>query len=112
MLRIYGSTVYSSLTMFLFTFRVTLVDAMRSMDVPRDPGSLNSYDSFPYHVLLARILVCLLSRFTCFFVLLFLDLRLVYPHSSVLCLPFCLTLTLFGLSTRPPTRYFWTMTRL
>ena len=57
MLRIYGSTVYSSLTMFLFTSQVTLTDAMRSMDIPHDPGSLNSYASFPYHVLPARVLV-------------------------------------------------------
>ena len=45
------------------------MDAMRSMDVPRDPGSLTRMFSFPYHVLPARVLVCSLSRFTCFFML-------------------------------------------
>ena len=42
---------------------------MRSMDVPRDSGLLNSYVSFPYHVPPAHVLVLTLSCFTCFLML-------------------------------------------
>ena len=59
LLRFYGPTDFVS------SFKSTLTDAMRSMDVSTSRVS----GSRTHHVLPARLLVCLLSRFTCFFTL-------------------------------------------
>ena len=59
------------------------------MDVPRDSGSLTRTFPSPFHM------SSLLYRF---------------GLSTRLCLPFCLMLTPFVSSTRPQTRYSWTLT--
>ena len=91
------------------------------MDVSCSPDSLISYSHFPCHVPPAHVLVCSRSCFTCFsylyqyglstrprllvcFPFLLLSRRLVYAYLYRLCLSLC------SLSTRLPSRYFWTLT--
>ena len=112
---------------------------MCSMDVSRSPDSLISCPRFPYHMPPARVLVCFLSvsrvllylyeyglstrlwLLVCFTFLL-LSRRLVHLRFLLMPFPSChvdsssclllpLTLTCYSLSTRPLTRYSWTMTR-
>ena len=84
--------------MFSFTFRVTLADAMHSMDIPCDSGSLTRMFPFP----VSHVSLCYLFWIDDSSV----QTRLPYAYSLVLRLP------PFGLSTRLSTRYFWTLTRL
>ena len=60
------------------------MDAMRSTDVFTSHVSR----SHTNHVLSVRLLVCLLSRFTCFLTCTIMDCRLVYAYHSVLRLLF------------------------
>ena len=133
---------YDSITAYVFTdnyflFTSMLMDALRSMDVSRYPDSLTSYPCFPYHVPLARVLVCSRSRLMCFllyqyglstrlwslacFPFLLLCCRLVHLHFSFMSLrlshrlvcsdSYHLCLSFCSLSTCLPPRYFWTLTR-
>ena len=54
------------LKLTILSFRVTLTDAMRSMDVSCDSSLLTRTFPFPYHMLLARILVIPFSVSMCF----------------------------------------------
>ena len=100
-----------------FSFTSTLVDTLCSMDV-----SQLAYLVSPYHVPPARVLMRFLSilrvssylyhyglstRTLTFltYVFLFSSRRLVYAYHYCLCFSFC------SLSTRLPSRYFWTLTR-
>ena len=63
------------------------------MDVSRSPDSLTSYSRLPYHVPLARVLVCSRSRLTCFPLLAartVMDSRLVSGYLFVSRFSFCL----------------------
>ena len=73
LLRFGLAPVLFSLTI-VFVLRITLADAMRSMDVPmsRVPSSLIRMFPFPIHVS---------------FYFTVLDLRLIYAYCFVLCLP-------------------------
>ena len=89
----------SKLTIVL---RITLADTMRSMDVPRDPGSLTR--TFPFHITCSpvRVLVCSCSRFTCSLLL----YRFGLPTRPWL--HFSLMLTPFVSMTRLQSHYSWT----
>ena len=76
-----------------FCFRVTLADAMRSMDVPHNRGSLTR--TFPFCITCSR-LVYLYTPGSVSHVLLLYR----FGQLTRLCLPFRLTLTSFVLSTR------------
>ena len=87
-----------------FHLRVTLADAMRSMDVSRSPGSLTRM--FPFCVTCSQLMYLYVpvpvSR-------VFLLYR--FGLSTRLYLRFSLMLTPFVLSTRLQSHYSWTMTR-
>ena len=102
-----GGKCYDFITHYYFidflSLRVTLVDAMRSMDIPRDPGSLTRTFSFISHVP---------GSCTCMSPIPFSHDLLLYRFglTTRLCLRLSLMLTPFVSSTRLPPRYFWTVT--
>ena len=136
--RCYNSIATFIFTDNCFSFTSTLADTLCSMDMSHSPDSVTSHSRFPYHVPPARVLVRFLSVSrvsllvriwivdsspdTCLssvspfvlsthtltflaYVFLFLSRRLVYAYHYCLCFSFC------SLSTRLPSRYFWTLTR-
>ena len=107
----------------VFVLRVTLTDAMRSMDIPTSRVSLFAYSYVSTSVLPAHVLVRFPFPFHVFLTLYCFGLTThlllwTYPVPAPfvlltrLCLPLLLTLTCYSLSTHLPTRYSWTMTRL
>ena len=85
-----------------FNLRVMLADAMRSMDVPRDPGSLTR--TFPSRVMCSQLVYLYIPDPVSHVFSLYR-----FGLSTHLCLPFHFMLTSFVSSTRLQSRYSWTI---